>query len=340
MELKELTQKLCTLAGPSGFENSVSAYIADYVRPFADDVKIDVMGNLLARKRCGRANASTVLLDAHMDEVGLIVTAIEDGFLKFSAIGGIDARILPALEVRVLIKEGPLFGVIDTMPPHALKPGESDKAVDIDKLYIDVGLTQEEAEARIPLGTPVVYGVGGEEFGRGLLCGKSLDDRSCAAIQIKAFEELCSADRNVDLVLMISTQEEVGGRGAITGAWDSDPDYAIVSDVTFDRGTDGSRVTTKLGKGAAIGIGPNMNHAMTQQILRLAEERDIPHQIEVCPGRSGTNAEEIQVTRLGVATALISLPLRYMHTPREVVSCEDMQSVLRLITEFVRSMEG
>lgn len=340
MELKELTKTLCNLAGPSGFEKPVSAYIADYVRPFADEVKIDVMGNLLARKLCGRPNAATVLLDAHMDEVGLIVTAIEDGFLKFSAIGGIDARILPALEVRVLTEEGPLFGVIDTMPPHALRPGESDKAVEIDKLCIDVGLSQEEAEARILPGTPVVYGVGCKEIGDGFLCGKSLDDRSCAAIQIKAFEALCAEALNVDVVLMISTQEEVGGRGAITGAWGSDPAYAVVSDVTFDKATDGSRVKTKLGKGAAIGIGPNMNHAMTQDLLRLAKEKEIPHQIEVCPGRSGTNAEEIQVTRLGVATALVSLPLRYMHTPREVVSCEDMESVLRLITEFVRSMEG
>ena len=320
MELKELTIQLSNLAGPSGFENAVSAFVADYVRPFADEVKIDVMGNLLARKSCGKAGAKTVLLDAHMDEVGLIVTAIEDGFLKISAIGGIDARILPALEVRVLTEDGPLFGVIDTMPPHALKPGESDKAVDIDKLYIDVGLSQEEAEKRIPVGTPAVYGVSCEEFGDGLLCGKSLDDRSCAAIQIKAFEELCGAETNVDVVLMISTQEEVGGRGAITGAWGSDPDYAVVSDVTFDKGTDGSHVTTKLGKGAAIGIGPNMNHSMTQELIRLAKEKGIPHQIEVCPGRSGTNAEEIQVTRLGVATALVSLPLRYMHTPREVVS--------------------
>ena len=340
MELKELTKKLCTLAGPSGFEKAVSGYIADYVRPFADEVKIDVMGNLLALKRCGRPNAATVLLDAHMDEVGLIVTAIEDGFLKFSAIGGIDARILPALEVRVLTEDGPLFGVIDTMPPHALKPSDSDKAVDIDKLCIDIGFSQEEAEKRIPIGTPVVYGVGCEEIGDGFLCGKSLDDRSCAAIQIKAFEDLCAGERNVDVVLMISTQEEVGGRGAITGAWGSDPDYAIVSDVTFDKATDGSRVTTKIGNGAAIGVGPNMNHAMTQELIRLAKEKDIPHQIEVCPGRSGTNAEEIQVSRMGVATALISLPLRYMHTPREAVSCEDMESVLRLITEYVRSMEG
>ena len=340
MELKELTRQLCALPGPSGYENAVSRYIAEYVRPFADEVKVDVMGNLLAVKRCGRSGAKTVLLDAHMDEVGLIVTAVENGFLKFSAIGGIDARILPALEVRVLTEDGPLFGVVDTMPPHALKPSDSDKAFDIDKLYIDVGMTQEEAEKRVPIGTPVVFGSSCEELGEELLCGKSLDDRSCAAIQIKAFEALSGAERSVDVVLMISTQEEVGGRGAITGAWLAEPDYAIVSDVTFDRETDGDSVTTRLGKGAAIGVGPNMHHAMTQELIRLAEEKEIPYQVEVCPGRSGTNAEEIQITRCGVATLLISLPLRYMHTPQELVCCRDMESVCKLITEYVRSMEG
>ena len=340
MELKELTKNLCSLPGLSGFEGAVYEYVADYVRPFADEVTTDVMGNLLAVRRCGRPEAKTVLLDAHMDEVGLIVTAVENGFLRFSAVGGIDARILPALEVRVLTENGPLFGVIDTMPPHALGPSDSDKAVDIDKLYIDVGLTQEEAEARVPVGTPVVYGVGCGELGSDRLCGKSLDDRACAAIQIKAFEDLADEKLNVDLALMISTQEEVGGRGAMTGAWRIDPDYAVVSDVTFDRGTDGDSVTTKLGKGAAIGVGPNMHHAMTQEMIRLAKERGIPHQIEVCPGRSGTNAEEIQVSRLGVATLLVSLPLRYMHTPHEVVCCGDMESVRRLIAEYVLSLEG
>ncbi len=341
MELTELTRALSAIPGPSGFESPVSEYIAEYVRPFADDVKIDVMGTLLAWKRCGKTGAKTVLLDAHMDEVGFIVTAVEEGgFLKFSTLGGIDARILPALEVKVLSEDGPLFGVIGTMPPHALKAGDSDKAVDADDLYIDVGLSQEEAEKRVPPGTPAVYAAGCDTMAGGRLCGKSLDDRVCAAIQVKAFEDLCGRDLNVDLCLMISTQEEVGGRGAVTGAWGADPDYAIVSDVTFDKGTDGKSVATVLGKGAAIAVGPNMNTAMTRELVRLAEEKGIPYQIEVCPGRSGTNAEEIQISRLGVATALVSLPIRYMHTPIECALPEDMESVRRLVAEYVASMEA
>ena len=339
MELKQLTTDLCGLAGPSGFEESVCEYISAYTGTFADEVRTDTLGNVIAIKRCGREGAKTLLLDAHMDEIGLIVTSVEDGFLRFSAIGGVDARILPAQEVRVLA-EKPLFGVIDTMPPHILEPGDSDKAIAMDKLGIDVGLSKEEAEKLCPPGTPVVFAGGCEEMGDGLICGKALDDRSCAAIVIKAFEQLSQLPLNVDLCLLISSQEEVGGRGAIVGAWGAAPDYAIVVDVTFAKAPDTDNIRIELGKGAAIGIGPNMNNAMTQELFRLAAEKGIPAQPEVCPGMSGTNAEEIQVSRMGVATALISLPIRYMHTPIETANLEDMESALRLIVEYVAAMEG
>ena len=340
MELIELTKALCALPGPSGFEAPVCSFLAEYVRPFSDEVRVDPLGTLLAVRRCGRPGAKTLLLDAHMDEIGLIVTAVEEGFLRFSGLGGIDPRTLPALEVRVLCPEGPVYGVVDTMPPHVLKAEDMDKVFELKDLRIDVGMTQEEAERRIPVGTPVVFAAGCAEMGEGLLCGKSLDDRSCAAILTKAYEDLTGKDLNLNLCLMISTQEEVGGRGAVTGSWNAVPDYAIVSDVTFARSTDGKQVITELGRGAAIGVGPNMNPALTKELVRYAEENGIAHQIEVCPGRSGTNAEEIQLTRTGVSTALVSLPLRYMHTPSEVVSLEDMESVRKLVAGFAAWMEG
>lgn len=340
MELKELTKELCSLSGPSGFESAVYDYIADYVRPFADEVRTDVMGNLMAVKRCGKPDAKTLMLDAHMDEIGLIVTAAEDGFLKFAALGGVDARMLPAREVRVL-GERTLFGVIDTLPPHILKEEDMEKAIEIDKLYIDVGLTQAEAEKLAPAGTPVVYAAGCEELGEDQLCGKALDDRSCAAILMKVFEDVCDKTLGVDVCLLISTQEEVGLRGASVGAWTLAPDYAVVSDVTHAKTPDARDVTMEAGKGAAIGVGPNMNAAMTRELFRLAEEKGIPCQTEVCPGgSSGTNAAAVQVSRAGVATALVSLPIKYMHTPLETARLDDMESVRRLIAEYVLSLEG
>lgn len=339
MTLLELTKTLCAMAGPSGFETSVGNWIAEYVRPFADEVRTDMMGNLVAVKRCGKPGAKSLMLDAHMDEIGFIVTAVEDGFLKFANIGGVDPRMLPAREVRVL-SDPPLFGVIDTMPPHLLKDEEMGKAIDEDRLCIDIGMSQEAALKAAPPGTPVVYASGCEELGENQLCGKAMDDRSCAAIILKAFEDLSGKDLRVDLYCMISTQEEVGLRGAMVGAWNLAPDYAIVVDVTHAKTPDGKEVLTEAGKGAAIGIGPNMNNAMTKALFRIAEEKEIPCQPEVCPGgHSGTNAAAIQVSRQGVATALLSLPLKYMHTPLETARCEDMDSIRRLIVAYAETME-
>lgn len=338
MDLKTLTMTLCSLPGPSGFESPVRDFIADYVRPFADEVKTDALGSVAAVKRCGVKGAETLLLDAHMDEIGLIVTAAEDGFLRFSKLGGVDARTLAAREVTILT-DPPLYGVIDTMPPHVLSEEDTDRAVAIDKLAIDAGLSQEQAGRLVPPGTPVVFEGACEEIG-GWICGKALDDRACAAILIKAFEALSAMPLGRDIALLISTQEEVGSRGAIVGAWNAAPERAIVVDVTFSKTPHGGDVTTEAGKGAAIGIGPNMNRAMTEALFELARKREISVQPEVCPGDSGTNAAAIQVSRGGVATALVSLPIRYMHTPVEMALRDDMESVLQLITAYAASQEG
>lgn len=339
MELKELTMKLSALPGPAGFEDAAREYAASWLHPFADEVRTDVMGNVIAVKRCGRPGAKTLLLDAHIDEIGLVVTAAEDGFLRFAALGGVDPRMLPAREVRIL-GERELFGVVATMPPHLLSAEEMDKSVPIDKLYIDAGLTQEEAVRLVPPGTPVVFAAGCGELGPERLTGKALDDRACAAILMKAFEELSQKTLAVDLCLMLSAQEEVGCRGAGVGAWELAPDYALVADVTFAQGPDCKDVPVEAGRGAAIGVGPNMNRAMTAELMRIAAERGIPCQTEVCPGgSSGTNAAVVQVAGTGVATALVSLPIKYMHTPVEMVRLDDMQSVLRLITAYAEELE-
>ena len=341
MELREILQTLCAINAPSGFEQPVGAWAADYLAPFADEVRQDAMGNLIAVKRCGRPGAKKLMLDAHMDEVGFVVTGYEKGgYLRFSALGGIDARMLPTLGVTVLTQP-PLYGVIDTMPPHILSEEDMKQAVPIDRLVIDTGLTEEEARRLIPIGTGVSYAVGMTELMGGRLCGKSFDDRSCAAILLRAFEELSQKELSVDLYCVLSAQEEVGCRGAKAAAGGILPDYAIVVDVTHANTPDEHSLTVELGGGAAVGIGPNMNHAMTQHILRLAKREDIPVQKEVCPGgSSGTNAAVIQVSGCGVATALLSLPLRYMHSPSEVIDFADMENTLRLITAFVPELEA
>ncbi len=338
MDLKALTKQLCNAAGPSGFESAVLEIARNYLTPFADEISTDALGNLMAIKRCGRKGAKTIMLNAHMDEIGLIVTGAEDGFLSFASLGGVDQRMLPAREVRVLT-EPPIFGVIDTLAPHLLDKDAADTAFEPEKLRIDIGMNQEQAEAAIPPGTPVVYAAGCEEIGHGCLCGKALDDRSCVAIIMKAFELLTARDLGVDLCCLISSQEEVGHRGAFVGAWSLQPDIAIVVDVTHGKTPDAHNVYTQCGKGPVIEYGPNMNRSLTDELIQIARERELPYQIGVSAGgNSGTDAHAIQISRQGVATALISLPLKYMHTPVEMVCVDDMMTLQRLICEYV--LEG
>lgn len=334
MNLREITIDLCSVSGPSGFEAPARELAAELLKPYVDEISVDYMGNLIAVRRCGLPNSKKLLLDAHIDEIGLIVTGYEKGFLRFASLGGVDPRMLPAREVRVLAPEA-IYGVIDTMPPHVLSASEMDKSLSADKLFIDVGMSEETVKEKIPLGTPVVFAAKAEPFGETKICGKALDDRSCVAIIIKALEKLQNKELPVDIYVLFSSQEEVGLRGAKAGAFAINPDLAIAIDVTHAHTPDAKKhETLEMGGGAAIGVGPNMNQNITDALIRIAKDKEIPYQIEVAPGRSGTDAWEIQVSREGVSTALLSLPVKYMHSPVEMMDIEDANAIVQLVTEF------
>ena len=339
MDIAELIIQMSTPPGPAGFETRAAEIAEGFLKPYMDEVWKDVLGNVIGVKRCGAENAPKLLLDAHVDEIGLIVTGIEDGFLRFATLGGVDSRVLPAAEVKILC-DPPVMGVVATMPPHVLKKDEMEKAVKIDGLFIDVGLSKEDAERKIPLGTPAVFNTTAQMLGESMICGRALDDRAGFAAIIRALELIGYAKLNVDLYIMASAQEEVGTRGAKTGAFSIDPDYSIVIDVGHAQTPD-----LKSGDGldlnsVAIAVGPNMNRAFTDKIIKTAEAHEIKHQIEVIArGESGTNARSIQISREGVATALLSIPLKYMHTPVEVISVSAAEDTARLICEAVKSME-
>ena len=335
MLLKDTIIDLCGLSAPSGFEERAFTRASELLSPYVDEIQTDVMGNLIAVKRCGKPGAKKLLLDAHMDEIGLIVTGVEKGgFLRFSSIGGVDPRMLPAREIKVLT-EPPIFGVIDTLPPHALTDSDMDKAIDPKKLFIDVGLSEEAATKAVPLGTPAVFAGGVRQLNEAAICGKSLDDRSCVAILIKVMEWLAQKELNLDIYCMFSTQEEIGRRGAVTGAYAINPDYALAVDVTFASTPDTKKFEAlELRKGPAIGVGPSLNRSLTNLLISIAEEKEIPVQREVLGGDSGTNGWVIEVSREGVATALVSLPIRYMHSPVELLDLGDAEATVRLIAEF------
>ena len=331
--MRQALERLCTCTAPSGFEGPAAAVAAELLRPLVDEVSIDRMGNVLGVRRSKTPGAPKLLLDAHLDEIGLIVTGVEDGFLRFRSIGGVDPRMLPGREL-VVLTDPPLRGLV-ACPAG----GDENKSVPLNELYVDVGLSQEEAERAVPVGTPMVYRAGCFPLGEDQMCGKSMDDRACFVTLLRAAELLRDKELDVELHILGSTREEVSGAGAVVGTWAVAPDFCVAVDVTHGKTPDGpADKTFELGGGPAIGVGPNMTRWMTQRMIAKAKEHSIPYQLEIMSGHTGTNGWEMQISREGVATSVLSLPLKYMHTPVETLSLADMEGVAQLLAAFVEHL--
>jgi len=338
----ETIKELCEIPGPAGFEEPVAARVKVMLESYMDETWIDVLGNVIGVKRCGRENAKKLLFDAHIDEIGLIITGVEEGFLRFSRLGGLDARVIPAAGVMINT-EPPLFGVVSVLPPHILKKEDTEKNFKIEDLYIDIGLSQEEATRLVTPGTHGVLASGVGILRDNLIYGKAIDDRAGFVAILRALELLKDTKLDVDLYVMASVQEEVGVRGATTGAFAIAPDYCVIIDVDHAKTPDAkpTEANTALGDGVIITRGPNMNPALTGKMLDLAKEKDIKFQIGVIPGgSSGTNARAIQISGEGVATALLGLPMRYMHSVNEVASLDDIESTAQLLCETAKFIKG
>lgn len=342
MELYETLERLCPLAGPSGYEDTVAQAAKALLEPLVDEVAIDRLGSVIGVKRCGKPNAKRLLLDAHLDEIGLVVTGIEEGFLRFGEIGGVDQRMLPARELTILTKPEPIFGIVACLPPHVQTAADHDKAVALDELRIDIGMSQAEAETAVPIGTPIVYREGVRRLAGDQVCGKSLDDRSCFAILLRTAELLKGAVLDVDVYIMGSTREEVSGTGAVVGTNGVAPDWCVAVDVTHAATPDvphPSDRTCAMYGGAAIGVGPNMTWTLTERMVEKAKAKKIPYQLEVMSGSTGTNGWYMQTCLEGIPTSVVSLPLKYMHSPIEVVALEDMEHIAQLLAAFAVDLD-
>lgn len=335
--MEQILRTLCAVGAPSGFERPAVLAAKELLEPLMDEVRIDRLGNLIGVRRCGRPGAKKLLLDAHLDEVGLVVTGHKDGFLRFKA-NGVDPRMLPDREVLILT-EAPVLGVVACLPPHVLSAEDREKAPEIKDLLIDTGLPQEEAARRIPIGTPMVYRTDFTSLGERQVCTKALDDRSCFAVLLRGLELLRDEELDVDLYVLGSVCEETGGVGAQVGAQGLAPDFCVAVDVTHGRTPDAPKGETfVMGGGPVVGIGPNMARWMTRRLLDKAGELDMAVQKEVMEGSTGTNGWEMQIANEGIATAILSVPLKYMHTPVEVVERGDLEDCARLLAAFTRGI--
>lgn len=332
--MKELLKILCTASGAGG-QGTVTDVVRSLVTDYADDVRTDALGNVIAVRKCGKEQAPLLLLEAHIDEIGFIVTHVdENGFVHVSNCGGIDRRVLAATEVT-LLTEPMLNGVFCSTPPH-LSNGDS-KVKPIEEMGIDIGYPAEEAKALVPVGTRVVFRAHFEELSDTVVCAKALDDRvGCAAV-IEALHLLKDEELTCDVAALFAVQEEIGGAGATVAAFAIEPTAAIATDVSFAVTPDATpHKCGELGKGPMLGISPVLDRSLTEQLKTIAKNENIELQFEVMGGSTGTDADSIFTTKCGIPTALLSIPQRYMHTPIETVDVRDASAVAKLMAKTAK----
>lgn len=330
--LENMIFELSEANGTPGAEDEISNIIEKHVSSFAE-VKRDRFGNVTAYLPAGK---KTVLLDAHMDRIGMIVTGFEDGgFLRVAKCGGMDARILAAQDVTVWGRE-PVYGVVTSTPPHLSTPEDAKKAKDFDEILIDTGMSKREAERLISQGDRITVRCPHGELENGRIFGAALDDRAgCAAI-IRAAELVAETKERPSVQLLFSAQEETGGDGAVTGSFNIDADECIAVDVSFADAPDmPSEKCSKLNKGPMIGIAPVLDYRISQRLKAIAEEKEIPYQLELMGDSTGTNADHIAISKGGVRTGLVSIPQRNMHTGVEIIALDDVENSARLIAEYI-----
>lgn len=340
MEIKEMLKKLCLAAGVSGNEYEACNAAAEILKEYTDDVSVDNFGCVSAFIGDRNNGRPTVMLEAHIDEIGFIVTYIDDkGFLKVAGCGGTDRRLYAAQTVTIHTEGGNITGVVSTLPPHVAS--DSDKAMKTDEISIDVGMNAEQAKQKIAPGDRVTIDVPFTEMLGSRVSCKAIDDRSGAAAILYALELAKGKTLRYNIEVLFASQEEVGSRGAIIGAFRSQAQYAIATDVSFAYTPDAKKEQCGvMGKGAMIGISPSLDRKLTAELRKLADDNKIPYQLEIMSDGTGTDADDISISHGGIITALISIPEKYMHTPVEVVDTEDIKSVSRIMAAFVTGGEA
>jgi tetrahedral aminopeptidase len=343
MDEKQLTaflRDLSAISGLSANEEPIRARIRQAWEPLATRLEVSRLGSLHAiQSGTGAGKRPSVLLAAHMDAIGLMVTEVVDGFCRITEVGGIDARILPGLSVIIHGREDVAATVV--LPPASLLPPDRHaEAARLQDLWLDPGLPAEEAKRLFQIGDLVSFAQTPMELGEGYLSGKSLDDRAGVVALTVCLEALKTRPHRVDVICAATVQEEETLGGAFTSAFAVKPDLAVAIDVTWASGPDvPEHKTFPLGEGPTIGWGPNVHPAVFHSLERAARQADIPFQFEAMPQHSGTDAYAMQVAADGIPTAVIGIPLRYMHTPVETVAMRDIHRTGRLLAEWIASLD-
>lgn len=333
MDAEKITELLLSRGGVSGKEKELFSVLENILSE-SGDITTDNLGNFFCTINKG-AEGKKILLDAHIDKIGLIVKFIdENGFVKCDSCGGMDWRVLAGEEVVIMGKE-PVKGIVCSVPPH-LSSGDESKALDSDSLFIDTGFDGEALKKKIALGDRVCVEKTFAKLLSGCITAPALDNRAGAAAIIAALKLLTERGYKGEVTCALTVQEEVGTRGAGPAVFKVKPDEAIVVDVSFGLSPGlKDEECGKLKKGPMIGISPTLDEKITATLMKVCEEENIPFQREVMGGRTGTNADVVSVNSGGIKTGLVSVPLRYMHTAAEVVDTLDIENTAKLIACYI-----
>ena len=342
--MEKLLKDLTSLTGPSGFEMDPVRYILEKIKDKVDEYFVDGLGNLIVSKK-GKLEGPSLVVSAHMDEVGFIVKKIEkNGLIRFEKLGGHDDRILLAQQVKIRTNDGVIKGIIGTISAHMVKFDDPQRVRKHGELYIDIGAANsEEVEALgVQIGDPIAWATEFELIGKHRAVGKGFDDRAGCAVLIKAFEEIDFSRVYGKVYGVFSVQEEVGLRGAKTAAQNIQADLALAIDTTAVSDTFESMMdqTLALGKGPAVKIldaSLISSPAVRRKLVEVAKNNNIPYQLEIFPG-IGTDAGELHLSNKGIPSGVISIPSRYAHSPVEVIDMIDLEYTKELLKQFILAM--
>lgn len=339
----DFLHKLLETPSPSGFEQDIQRVVKKRMATYADTIDVDVHGNLIA---CWNPKGSVrVMLAGHCDQIGFMVTHVNDaGYIHFNTIGGIDPAVLPGSTLTILTKTKKIPGIIGHKPVHLLTPEERGRQVALSNLWIDIGAKNgEEARKLISVGDPITYKLGSTMLGDHIISSPACDDKVGLFVCMEALRIVSQTQSKkkcpIALYSVSTVQEEVGLRGAKTSCFGIDPIAGIAVDVTHasdNPGADPKNIgTVKLGKGPTIARGSNINPILESLLVETAKKKKLSYQPLSSPNATGTDANAIQISRAGVAAALIGIPNRYMHTQVEVCDLRDLETAAKLIAETV-----
>ncbi len=341
-ESYEFLKAIQETPSPSGYEQPVQRVIRERMEPYADSIETDVHGSVIVA--LNPKGSPRVMLAGHCDQIGMMAKYIDDnGYIFFAQIGGIDPSVLPGSRVVVHSKHGPIDGVIGRKPVHVLKPEERGAKTELREMWVDIGAkNKKETKQVVTVGDPITFRLEMVHLGGDLVTSPAFDNK-CGTFVVMETLRRCSIKKLKCALFAVSTvQEEVGLRGAKTSCYGIDPQVGIAVDVThatdypdIDKRVNGE---IKIGAGPTIATGPNINPRLEARMVKAAKAKRIPHQIEAAPSGTPTDANAIQLTRAGVATGLISIPNRYMHTQVEIVSLSDLEAAVKLIAETVTTI--